>query len=297
MPLWVYSDTAMLGAGTSSNPYQISTAEQLAQLATWVNDGNTAYNDKYYIQTANLDLSAYENWTPIGLNSTSYYFRGTYDGNGLGIYNLTIANTDGSIGNRIGLFGAVYLAKLKNISVMSGSLSIYNGHIGGIVGSLYHSSISGCYNNATVTSTSALAHAYCGGVVGYAYNSGSVVAIDDCFNSGEIIANMTTVGSKYAGGILGWCNTNIITLSNCLNAGAISSTTGVTLNAVGATATITDSYYDTVSGCADSNATARVTANCQGTDALTLSTKLDGLGTTNWFARAGDYPLPIKFKP
>ena len=46
------------GSGTAEDPWQIATAEQLDR----VRDDLTAH----YILTADIDLSGYENWDPIG---------------------------------------------------------------------------------------------------------------------------------------------------------------------------------------------------------------------------------------
>ncbi len=44
------------GSGTETDPYEISTAADLQQLATDVNGGNT-YSGSYFKVTANIDLS------------------------------------------------------------------------------------------------------------------------------------------------------------------------------------------------------------------------------------------------
>ena len=98
----------VLGDGTAGNPYQIRTATQLAALATCVNGGNDCAS-KYYIQTADIDLAGYANWTPIGTSSTP--FSGNYNGNGFQIRNLNISG----LVVRAGLFGACSGATLSNI--------------------------------------------------------------------------------------------------------------------------------------------------------------------------------------
>ena len=67
------------GAGTSGDPYQIATGEQLAYLASLANgdaDGLPT-SGKYYILTADINLNSIA-WTPIGIT----YFRGNFDGDG-----------------------------------------------------------------------------------------------------------------------------------------------------------------------------------------------------------------------
>lgn len=285
MPLWVYSDTGMLGAGTSSNPYQIATAEQLAQLATWVNDGNTTYNDKYYIQTANIDLSAYSNWVPIGIGN---YFSGSYDGNGFAIYKLNQSTIYAGLFQRLS-------GTIKNLGIESGIIDGTNSYACAFA-SLMRGTIIGCYNKATIISSGGTtATSFLGGISSIAYSDST---IENCVNFGQIIQNSVTTGIKYSSGIAG---TNLAgsTISKCLATGIIGGSTVTTKYSISSLSTgITNCYQDTITtatsqtGCLD-----RTTENCQGLDALTESTKLDGLGTTNWFSRAGDYPLPIKFKP
>jgi hypothetical protein len=102
------------GNGSDGSPYQISTAAQLAQLATYVNAGNTAYNDKSYILNNDIDLSDYQagaGWTPIG--KPSYNFKGNLDGNNKKITGLKINNTTL---DDVGLFGSVN-GIIKNLGI------------------------------------------------------------------------------------------------------------------------------------------------------------------------------------
>ena len=76
------------GDGSKTNPYEIATAEQLAKLASDVNNGNTpqAFLGKYFKLTADIDLSG-GIWMPIGKyynygNGNNRLFFGKFDGNG-----------------------------------------------------------------------------------------------------------------------------------------------------------------------------------------------------------------------
>jgi len=113
------------GAGTEGNPYQISTAEHLAALATNVNAGTT-YANTYFKLMNDINLSSYLSesgagynggsfWLPIG-NGTNHFY-GHFDGDGKVISNLKInrASTD-----YIGLFGSIHSGfngELKNLGV------------------------------------------------------------------------------------------------------------------------------------------------------------------------------------
>lgn len=92
---------ALFGKGTSTEPYYIPDVEDLAQLAADVNAGES-YEGKFFKVTANLDISGYTNWTPIGNNANT--FKGTFDGYSYTINGLTINNPSE---NYQGLFGAI----------------------------------------------------------------------------------------------------------------------------------------------------------------------------------------------
>lgn len=109
------------GAGTEENPYQIATAEDLAQLAAALNDDNlyADYNYAHYQLTDDVelnDVSAFDawettppanNWTPIGYYHT---FHGVFDGNGHTVSGLYISrpvakDAAGHESYQFGLFG------------------------------------------------------------------------------------------------------------------------------------------------------------------------------------------------
>jgi len=97
------------GAGTATNPYKIQNVEDLKKLAKKVNSGTT-YEGKHFQLTANIDLKN-EEWTPIGTKvytgefgqSETRHFKGTFDGDGHQIANLTITGRN----EYVGLFGYV----------------------------------------------------------------------------------------------------------------------------------------------------------------------------------------------
>ena len=77
----------------TSGQYSISTPQELAQLAKMVNDGYIIGGE--FILVKDIDLSSYDNWTPIGTNANR--FIAVFNGNGHVIKNLK--STQG------GLFG------------------------------------------------------------------------------------------------------------------------------------------------------------------------------------------------
>lgn len=92
----ICADSYAGGDGSKTNPYEIATAEQLAKLASDVNNGNTpqAFLGKYFKLTADIDLSG-GIWMPIGKyyndgNGNNRLFFGKFDGNGHVIKNMHI---------------------------------------------------------------------------------------------------------------------------------------------------------------------------------------------------------------
>ena len=97
------------GTGTQSDPYQISTAQHLANLAYMVNDGKE-YKGKYFVMTNDITLNEnviasdgkntqhnydqYKIWKPIG--RCGYFsddvFHGTFDGRGHTVKGMVIYN-------------------------------------------------------------------------------------------------------------------------------------------------------------------------------------------------------------
>ena len=217
------------GDGSENNPYVITTAAQLEQLATYVNDGNTAYNDKHYKLGNDLDVSNVEWWRPIGNETKS--FKGFFDGNNK---TIKVANMTGLYS---GLFGYVQNGIIRNLGVCitdDYNSQLYQGGVvgyndggtisncystglveaggmssvtaGGIVGYNKGGNVLNCYSAATVTSNGF--NGCAGGVVGY-NNNGS---ISNCYSTGSVYSSSYTVAS-YAGGIVGYNNGGSV--SNC----------------------------------------------------------------------------------
>lgn len=134
------------GDGTSANPYQIATAEQLALLAQQTNEGTGG--DAYYIMTSDICLNANLNvnplnWIPIGrvVNGTPSFFTGHFDGNNKTVSGLYYNNPDDD--EVVGLFGCTYDAEIYDINLSNCSLS-GSKYVGSLVGRAGFTNISGC---------------------------------------------------------------------------------------------------------------------------------------------------------
>ena len=205
-------NTPMTGSGTESDPYQISTADQLKLFRDIVNgsNGQTQNRGAYAVLTANIDLNN-EPWTPIGnyTEGNQIYYEGTFDGGG---YTISGLNVTGKF-RCASLFGAVKGGTIKNLTVAGNVSHNYSStgldcHVGGIVGSaLDAATIENCSNNCSVTGGSG---DFIGGIAGSNINNARII---DCYNVGTITGTIIETG-----GVTGL---NMGTISNCYNVGTI----------------------------------------------------------------------------
>ena len=223
----------------SENPqdtYTITTAEQLAGLASKVN-GGTSFSGVTITLGAdivlNTDGSTTNNWTPIG-NSSTKSFQGTFDGQSHTVSGLYVSISKNYTNTYAGLFGRVIGGTVKNLAVSgevtaevtaSGNNPAY---AGGVVGYHYGGNVENCSFSGNVsasvnmtTSSSTLNNAYAGGVVGYA-NSGTTVK--NCYHTGTVTATATGSGATaYAGGVTGL---SYATATNCYHTGTVTASGG-----------------------------------------------------------------------
>lgn len=158
---------------------------------------------------ADIDLSVYENWTPIG-NETNKY-AGIFDGRGHAINGLAVYITDAS-GSLLyaGLFGYIDGGTVKNITV-SGSIQVvsdvYSVIVGGIVGDVENGSVENCKSSVSVSTSyktvSSVQSVLAGGIAGF-IEGGKVV---NCESSGGVKATVGNYSStnnlNFVGGIAG----------------------------------------------------------------------------------------------
>ena len=240
------------GTGTYDDPYLISSAEELAEIATRVNsgteasstifpNGNPGYADQFFRLTEDLDLSDYTPWTPISIPGQMIFY-GHLDGDGHTITHLT---TDFSTNNsNQGLFSVIGTgASIGNLSIKDSHITgvQYTGAFVGAAGE--ESEIYNCHNYSNVDAT----YYYAGGIAGASWG-----VIEGCTNSGNITSGMDFIGGivgDFYGIITGCINTGNISgststggivgysanaaIDHCLNAGNIYATSGYSGGVVG----------------------------------------------------------------
>ena len=232
------------GDGLKDTPYLITTANELAYLASSCNAGET-YAQKYFKLTTDVDISS-NPWIAIGLDAT-HPFSGIFDGDGHTIAGLNIENQ----ADYAGLFGRCDSAVIMNFNVTgtivkslkySGAFVGYGTNstelinltsdvdlvsglaVGGIVGRTASgdiSSIIGCFSSSTVVGN-ALGSCFAGGIVGAAGNT----KISYCGNTGDVSIEQLLSDYHLAGGIVGCQGASSAStdVDNCFNSGNIITT-------------------------------------------------------------------------
>lgn len=212
----------------------ISTAEELAAIET--NDTTV----KYYL-TNDIDLADYGNFTPIG--SSSVYFKGTFDGNGYAIKNMTISGSSYQA-----LFANVAGATIENLTIQDSTITATSNYaaaivahvgaakftmtnchvvdttvkatgsggygVGGLIGFVEASSSSNITNVSlsSIKGGSVYSYTYgCGGIIGEVYSGKAVVS--ECFCAAD---SVTAYAYGGAGGIVGIAK-GVVDISDCYN--------------------------------------------------------------------------------
>ena len=229
-----------VGDGSTGNPYEISTAAELAWFRTYVNEGNLSVCAKL---TDNIDLKDFchaadasnnieKSWEPIG-SYDSYpnkAYKGVFDGNGHTISNLYIKVQR----KGVGFFGCAS-GSIKNITFDNAQVeNTGNDSNYSMTGIVVGAGFATLQNLKTLNNCSVKSGAKSlGGIAGNAKN---------CSN---LENNATVIGVYEVGGIVGVVNSNA-TLSSCVNNGM------VTENRSGRCGGIVGSLYKyTIEDCAN----------------------------------------------
>lgn len=135
IPTYAYSG----GSGTASDPYLVSTPQDL------INVGN--YTNKHYLQICDISMEGYS-YTPIST------FTGTYDGNGYAIQNLYIKSYSSKVGLFAINYGTIQNLHLRDCEIITTTLTDVV-FCGGIAGRNYQGGeVINCSVSGTVTGKS-----------------------------------------------------------------------------------------------------------------------------------------------
>lgn len=233
------------GSGTKEDPYLIATAEQL--------DAVRKDLDAHYKLIADIDLSGWGNWVPIGgtpafgagldgVNTAQFgggAFIGGFDGNGHVISGMTIeVNRETpymqgeSNSHFYGLFAMAGEATIKNLGLVNYNIDLnYTAAkknfwiwIGAFSGWVTGGSMTNCYaaggnisvNVQVAEGSDAMIEIKAGGLTGEV----ALADIKRCYNASDITVKCNKPGYLAGGGICGnLCKAWIV---ECFNAGDIS---------------------------------------------------------------------------
>jgi hypothetical protein len=222
----------------TENTYLVTSANQLAWIASQVNAGTTFSGKTFYL-TTNLDMNGSNYpWTPIGNATHSFQgtFNGQYSGTNYTISNVTVTGPNSGVDYN-GLFGYVSNAAiLQNITLTGINISGYN-YVGGLVAYISSSgSISNCTIGGTVTDNGNNSTSYVGSLVGYTTGT---LSISSCSSSA------TVNGAKNLGGLIGSLNSSGA-VQTCSSSGTVTSdgdSSGGLIGSVNSSATFTSCTY------------------------------------------------------
>jgi len=184
------------GSGTTADPFQIATAEDLNNIRYYLTSS--------FIQTADIDLGVApwhegEGWDPIGdydWSNPNLSFRGNYNGNEYKILNMYINRPSESY---LGLYGSTEGCILKNIRILDFTIITQGNQLGGITGISYNDLIIYCDTEGYIEGYSDMG-LLAGSFEGY--------KIDNCHTKGEMIGTADRIG-----GLIGFCVSD--TVMNC----------------------------------------------------------------------------------
>lgn len=215
--------------------YLIRTPDDLQSLQTQVNDKDFNYKSKWFRLANDIDMTQFDNWTPIG------GFEGNLDGGMHSIQNLTVSVTDNS--TYTGLFSGVTGSKFQNLKLENVSATG-----GSYCGSLAGHGAGATLINVTATNIRVTSrNSFAGGLIGR----------DDYLSAERCRVNSGSVTGYYrAAGICTASGNNGPKVINCHNSANINTTTNSSASRNGIAAGIwacdTSNASGTFTGCTNS---------------------------------------------
>lgn len=200
-------ETVKLTSGT----YSISSAKELAKLATMTNNALVGTGVEFVLG-ADIDLSEYSNgegWLSIGSNAR---FCAKFDGNGYVVSNLYIMNSFNKK-EYLGLFGFCGRGcVIKNLGIEDVDITTI-GATGALAGYVENVTISNCYVKRGKINGCGNA----GGLFGHLAGYDNISLVTDCYS------DVSVTSTQYAGGISGLMGNAIV--RNCSSYSIIKSLT------------------------------------------------------------------------
>lgn len=176
------------GSGTVADPYQIETLEQLRLVAQ-------NYTSHFKL-IADIDMG-YNVWTPIGNNTLA--FKGTFDGNGHTISNLSVVSTDGYAG----LFGKVQNGYVHDLIINNASITSSGNYAGVLGGHFSDTTVKDITIKGDVEVTGLSKAAYVGGAIGHFDGKANTNYYPQSIGKVYVEGFVSSDTGKYVGGVIG----------------------------------------------------------------------------------------------
>ncbi len=200
---------APAGSGTSSDPYQIASFDNLY----WLSQASSVW-DAYFVQTADIDASSSsaldsgEGFSPIGNVTTK--FTGSYDG---GNYSITGLTVNRSSDNYVGLFGWVEAGTITNLSLPEIDISGSS-----FTGALAGYAEQGSFVTNSFASGSVSGDEFVGGMIG------QVSGTTDAYEYSGLRTSVEVTGRREVGGVFGRLGTAQTPASDLYATGTVTAT-------------------------------------------------------------------------
>lgn len=229
------------GSGTAKDPYLISSAQELANLAYMVTVKDEYYEGKYFRQTCNIVLndnlvtkeadgtivagngiSQAKPWSPIGDHGTFWddKFMGIYDGDHHSISGIYCNDMSASNANYVGLFARTEDARISNLTIKDSYICPSKNNkkeacIGALVGMTRNTSITNCHVENTTVQTSVISYdsffypnndifVEMGGLVGYFETDSSISGVSTGLITGCSFDGYITLNTTCKRKIIGY---------------------------------------------------------------------------------------------
>ncbi|MEW9122733.1 MAG: stalk domain-containing protein [Thermotaleaceae bacterium] len=220
------------GTGKETDPYQISSAQELTAFAASINV-DEGYENAYIVLTKDISLKGMD-WIPTGSGNAAHPFKGNFDGTGHTISGMTIGSEGEPMTYQyVGLFGYGNRANIKNVNLTNAYINnSYKGngraYAGVLAGAVENGTyIANCSAQGTLTNRSKN-QCYTGGLVSFTSGTDSAAGyVINCYTNVDV-TGISDSSWVYIGGISGLNNRTYII--NCYTLGDAASDSTVNVN-------------------------------------------------------------------
>lgn len=210
------------GSGTETDPYLISSAKDLQEMARLINDKKTteAYCSAHYKLAADIDLGG-KKWEPMGIDDYGYMgFCGTLDGNGHTVSNFKVSYKVSRVGDPVvnhAFIGYLSGGTVCNLTVSNAVISASsdkNLAVAAVVASARNAVVENCHTTDSVTVTSEM------NAAGIVCKMAGDSVLRNCTNAAAVTAGAGEMLVGGAAGVVYYADAPVI---DCANSGTVES--------------------------------------------------------------------------